>query len=138
MLRPRTHTDPAKVPFATLTGHMVASLIFLYWFPTIFTWTRFCVGQKPSHIFTFGSIFVFPFFSIFAIDRLVRQFSTINAELCPTFTFYGVLNCSIFLEKDAIIAPQLRTPFDVFTLVSEGFTKPFPINVCCFLIVVFS
>mmetsp|Transcript_14026 Transcript_14026/g.20075 ORF Transcript_14026/g.20075 Transcript_14026/m.20075 type:complete len:204 (+) Transcript_14026:1431-2042(+) len=85
VIRPSSHTNPAKFVFALLTGHMIASLIFLNTRGAL--WTTFGVCQDPIGRFALIFTLFLPSTKFGAGRRRMRLFSASETEKRPALTF---------------------------------------------------
>ena len=84
MLCPGAKTHPTELMLASLTGHVVTTLVLLDCFGT--TWTRFGVGHDPGHVLTLVLILLIPVLHLTAVTWSVSLLATLETELLAAFT----------------------------------------------------
>lgn len=124
MLRPISQTKPTEFVSTHFASHMIATLVLLYWFPTLRT--LFCVSHDPCYVLTFISILSFPLLSELAVSGSMWFKSTLEAEGVATFA-NDICHAKI-LEFYTVVTTLVRTPSHTLIVISVWFAMPFIIG----------
>ena len=121
VLLPFSKTNPTKLGVAHLALHMIASLIFLNWFPTFGIRALLCVCDNPVYIFWFARVLKRPCFVHFTSCRRMWFFSALKAIRFATKAIDNIL-IGIVQFICSVIAILKRTPFDHVVVIGVGLT----------------
>ena len=109
MLTPFAQTNPTKIVFTKLAGHVVATLILFNWSFT--SRALFGVCHNPSYILTFSIGFDVPLLCCLTVTWLVRTLITCKAETHTTLTMNFHIRGKLHSFKTEFTT-KLGTPLD--------------------------
>lgn len=117
MILPIAHAYPAEFISALHASHVIATLIFLDGFRTLWTILRIC--GNPRNIFRFCTSFLIPFLSGSAVAGLMSQLPADEAENGVALTRDVVEHATIVASLHAKFALNVWTPFYILVFIGK-------------------
>jgi len=127
---PVTHADPAELVATLRACHVVAPLVLFN--VLLALRANFSVGSDPGDVLRFGIGFLVPEAGCRAVARFMRVLTTTEAENCTALALNFVEHAAGILSLAAVLALDIRAPFDVSVVVGEGLAQPLPVGLFVF------